>query len=213
MISQARPRAATGALLLADIGGYTSFLRAVATAHANDAFADGAIPDAYAMLSSLLDGIVGRLAPPFTMSKLEGDAVLTYALEPTLPRGAAVRACIDATYADFRGRLDAAHEVWACDCDACLRIDVLELKFIVHAGPFVIHEIVGNLELVGPEVVMAHRLLKTEAAEVVGQGAYVLVTAAATNLLEIPTEGSIPLVARYEHYPPIDAFVFPLQRT
>jgi len=94
-----------------------------------------------------------------------------------------------------------------------LRIDVLELKFIVHAGPFVIHEIVGNLELVGPEVVMAHRLLKTEAAEVVGQGAYVLVTAAATNLLEIPTEGSIPLVARYEHYPPIDAFVFPLQRT
>ncbi len=124
-----------------------------------------------------------------------------------------MRACIDATYADFRGRLDAAHEVWTCDCGACLRIDVLELKFIVHAGSFVIHEIFGNLELVGPEVVMAHRLLKTEAAEVVGQGAYLLATAAAADLLQIPTEGSIPLIARYEHYPPTDALVFPLQRS
>ncbi len=213
MISQGPPRATTGALVLADIGGYTSFLQAVATAHADDAFADGAIPDAYAMMSSLLDGIVGRLAPPFTLSKLEGDAVFAYATDPAdLPRGAAFRACVDECYADFRGRLGAAHDVWSCGCDACLRIDSLDLKFIVHAGRFVIHEIAGRSELVGPEVVMAHRLLKNEAAALVGDRAYLLVTTTAAGYLEIPTEGSAPLVASYEHYPPIDTLVFPLRQ-
>ena len=160
MIDQPRPRTANGPLLLADIGGYTSFLRAVATWHANDAFANGAVPDAYAMMSSLLDGIVGRLVPPFTLAKLEGDAVFAYATDgAAVPRGAALRACIDACYADFRGRLDQAHDIWSCRCDACMRIDQLDLKFILHAGPFVIQEIAGRSELVGPEVVMAHRLL------------------------------------------------------
>jgi hypothetical protein len=213
VIGQSPPRAENGALLLADIGGYTSFLRAVATAHADDALADGAVPDAYLMMSNLLDGIVGRLTPPFTLSKLEGDAVFAYATASALlPQGPALRECIDACYADFRGRLDAAHDIWTCGCGACKRIDVLDLKFIVHAGPFVIHEIVGRPELVGPEVVMAHRLLKTEAAALVGDTAYVLVTAAAASRLDIPTEGSMPLVARFEHYPPIDTFVFPLRR-
>ena len=68
----------SGLLVLADISGYTSFLQAVTLAHRNDAFADGAVPDAYAVISSLLDGIVERLAPPLTLAKLEGDAVFAY---------------------------------------------------------------------------------------------------------------------------------------
>ncbi len=66
------PRAVRGPLLLADIGGYTSFLQSVAVAHQDDAFAGGKVPDAYALVSSLLDGIVGQIVPPFTLSKLEG---------------------------------------------------------------------------------------------------------------------------------------------
>lgn len=212
MIDQPGPRTATGPLLLADIGGYTSFLRAVATWHANDAFANGAVPDAYAMMSSLLDGIVGRLVPPFTLAKLEGDAVFAYATDgAAVPRGAALRACIDACYADFRGRLDQAHDIWSCRCDACMRIDQLDLKFILHAGPFVIQEIAGRSELVGPEVVMAHRLLKSEATGVVGHGAYALLTRAAVEHYDVPTDGSVPLVAHFDHYEPIDTLVFPLR--
>ena len=75
------PRRADGPLILADIGGYTSFLRIVQVAHADDAFADGNVPDAYAFVSSLLDGIVGQLVPPFTLAKLEGDAVFAYSAE------------------------------------------------------------------------------------------------------------------------------------
>lgn len=208
------PRSAYGPLLLADIGGYTAFLRAVQTAHAGDAFADGNIPDAYAFISNLLDGIIGRLVPPFTLAKLEGDAVFAYGLDvEALPRGASLLACIADCYASFRERLGRAHEVWTCTCDACLRIDTLELKFILHAGSFVLHEIAGARELAGPEVVMAHRLLKNDAAAILGSGAYVLMTAAAVERFEVPITGALPMTASYEHYPPIQTLVFRLGPT
>ena len=93
--TEKRPAAARGLLLLADISGYTAFLQDVALAHRDDAFADGAVPDAYAVISSLLDGIVGRVVPPFRLSKLEGDAVFAYAREAdSMPRGRAMLDCL-----------------------------------------------------------------------------------------------------------------------
>lgn len=212
MIGREPPSAVSGPLLLVDIGGYTSFLQSVALAHQDDAFANGAVPDAYAMISNLLDGIVERVVPPFTLSKLEGDAVFAYATDVALvPRGAAMLDCLAECHADFRRRLDLAHGIWTCRCGACSRIDGLDLKFILHAGPFVIQQIAGRLELVGPEVVMAHRLLKSRAAELVGHGAYALITAAAATRLDVPTEAATLLVETYDHYAPIQAHVFPLR--
>ena len=57
---------------------------------------------------------------------------------------------------------------------------------------------------------MAHRLMKNEAAQTVGHGAYALITEAAATQLQVPTEAAIEVVETYEHYPPIHAFVFPL---
>jgi hypothetical protein len=212
MIGRESPRTASGPLLLVDIGGYTGFLQSVAFAHQDDAFADGAIPDAYAMMSNLLDGIVERVVPPFTLSKLEGDAVFAYATDSSgVPHGAGMLQCIADCYADFRRRLGLAHDIWTCRCGSCARIDDLELKFILHAGSFVIQEIAGRPELIGPEVVMAHRLLKNGAAGLIGHGAYALVTEPAVALFAVPTEASLPLVEAYEHYPPIHARVFSLR--
>jgi hypothetical protein len=76
---------------------------------------------------------------------------------------------------------------------------------------FVIQSIGGSRELIGPDVVMAHRLLKTGAAEVVGNGAYALVSAPAAARFDVPTDGGFPFVVQVEHYQPIDLFVFPLR--
>lgn len=81
----------------------------------------------------------------------------------------------------------------------------------LHTGTYVTQEIAGKRKLVGPEVVMAHRLLKNRAPELVGHGAYALITAAAAARLDIPTEASVPIAETYEHYPPISAHVFPLR--
>ena len=145
MQAGSRPVAAFGPLLLADISGYTSFLAAVAQAHRDDAFAGGRIPDAYALVSSLLDGIIGGIVPPFTLAKLEGDAVFAYAVSADgLPRGAAVLGCFAACYASFRERLAGAQAVWTCQCEACVRVTSLDLKFVLHAGPFVVQPMGGG---------------------------------------------------------------------
>ncbi|HEX2222444.1 MAG TPA: DUF2652 domain-containing protein [Candidatus Limnocylindria bacterium] len=203
---------AEGPLLIADISGYTSFLQDVTHAHRDDAFAGGAVPAAYGLMSSLLDGIVTKVVPPFTLSKLEGDAVFAFAADgASVPRGEALLDCIRGCYAFFRTRLAEAGDIWTCTCAACARASTLDLKFVVHAGRYILQQIAGNRELSGPEVVMVHRLLKNRAATVVGHGAYALISAAAANKLDIGVAGAIPITETYEHYPPIDAFAFALR--
>jgi Protein of unknown function (DUF2652) len=201
--------AAEGPLLLADISGYTSFLRDVEVAHRHDAFADGAIPEAYGLMSSLLDGIVEKVAPPFTLAKIEGDAVFAFATsDDAVPRGEALLDHVRACYAEFASRRAQAGEIWTCTCDACVRANNLDLKFVLHAGRYVVQEIAGSRELSGPDVVMAHRLLKNRAADLVGGGAYILVTAAAARSLDVPLTDALQMTETYEHYAPIETFAF-----
>jgi hypothetical protein len=203
------PAATVGVLLLADISGYTRFLRAVEEAHRDDAFSGDTVPDAYLFVSSLLDGIIASLVPPFELSKLEGDAVFAWSRSTDLvPRGNDLLALVTSCYAGFRGQLGRALEIWTCRCGACALVNTLDLKFVLHTGPFVVQSIAGRTELVGPTVVMAHRLLKSQAATLVGHGAYALVTDSAAKQLDVPTDGAIPLVEEIEHYVPIQAHVY-----
>ncbi len=84
------------------------------------------------------------------------------------------------------------------------------LKFILHAGRFVEQEIAGSRELSGPEVVMAHRLLKNHGAQVVGHDSYALLSEAAVSQLDVPIGTAVPATETYEHYLPIEVFVFDL---
>ena len=202
---------ASGPLLLADISGYSGFLQEVADVHRDDAFAGGRVPDAYGLVSSLLDGIIERIVPPFTLSKIEGDAVFAFAGdEDDVPRGAALLDCLAACYGSFRDRLAGAEQVWTCRCDACSRVEGLDLKFVLHAGSYVVQSVGGGRELVGPEVVMAHRLLKNHAAELIGRSAYALITEAAASRLAVPLGAAAELTETYDHYPPIAARVYAL---
>ncbi len=211
MASTFQRQVAEGPLLLADISGYTSFLRDVEVTHRHDAFANGAIPDAYGLMSSLLDGIVAKIAPPFTLSKLEGDAVFAFAAAgEAVPRGSELIDCVRECYADFATRLAQAGDIWTCTCDACSRASQLDLKFILHYGRYVLQEIAGSRELTGPEVVMAHRLLKNGAAAAVGARPYLLLSAAAARGLDVRVTGAVPMTETYEHYAPIETFAIPL---
>jgi hypothetical protein len=80
------------------------------------------------MMSDLLGGIVGQVAPPFTLAKLEGDAAFAFAAEgDDVPRADAMLDRIRDCYADFRRRVGSATQVWTCRCDACSKIDLLDL--------------------------------------------------------------------------------------
>src|SRR5207244_931212 len=83
----------------------TAFLQAVSEAHAADLAAGTFVPEAYPLLTSLLDGIVERVAPPFVVSEVEGDAVFTFAPDGQLElRGPSVLACLAGCYEGYRAR-------------------------------------------------------------------------------------------------------------
>ena len=204
-------RGTRGVFVLADISGYTKFLQDVAAAHGEEMAAMPELPAAYPLITSLLDGIVGRLVPPFRLSKFEGDAVFAYAPgEEFEYRGAAVVDCMRHCYADFRGRRDEAQDLMFCDCSACSCLNELELKFVMHSGTYVVQSIAGKEELLGPDVTMAHLLMKNSVAEVVGSSAYALITQAATQQLDVPVDEAKPHTEVFDHYPPVGTHVFAL---
>ena len=142
------PTAVSGPLVLADISGYTAFLQSVATAHADDAFADGAVPEAYGILTRLLDGIVSGLVPPFTLSKLEGDAVFAFATDLDVVRGDDVLVCfaqrlpdrllcdlVEHDAADFDFRLEELLEMPAYRLAFPIRVGrENQLRRVLHRG-------------------------------------------------------------------------------
>jgi hypothetical protein len=200
-----------GALLLADISGYTGFLQGVTQAHRDKFIDTDEPPQAYTFISTLLDAVTTALSPAFELVKLEGDAVFAVAPDgPLAPRGASVTTCMRACYAAFSQRLAAAGQDWTCTCNSCARITGLDLKFVLHHGEYMTQRILGREELAGPDVIVAHRLLKNHARDVVGAVPYALLTDAALRAMDVPDEGMTALTETYEDLPPIPAHVLPL---
>jgi uncharacterized protein YndB with AHSA1/START domain len=150
-----------GCLIIADISGYTKYLTGVELDHSTDILAD------------LINTIVKGMAGTFTLAKLEGDAIFAYAADPTdLSEGPSLVTSIEGTYFAFRHRQGVIDRATSCTCNACSKIPTLDLKFVVHHGSYVVHEVAGSRELLGADVIVAHRLLKNEVKETLGLNGY-----------------------------------------
>jgi hypothetical protein len=197
-----------GTLLLADISGYTAFFHAVGEAHGAEMAAGTFVPEAYPLLTSLLDGIVDRIVPPFSLSKLEGDAVFAFARDGELqPLGTSLVDRLRSCYEWFRGQVNEARDLMPCMCNACSSIATLQLKFVIHHGDYVVTSIAGREELLGPSVTLAHLLLKNRVAELIGRVPYALFTDEAATHLGIPVDGARAITEEYDHYPMTQGFV------
>jgi hypothetical protein len=188
-----------GYLVLADISGYTSYLTQVELDHAHE------------ILSDLLECIVGRFKTLLTLSKLEGDAVFAYAPETRVPRGETLVELVEATYAAFRGRVEAAHRRTTCECRACQAIPTLDLKFFLHHGDYIVQDVAGIKELVGSDVNLAHRLMKNHVSEATGWKAYLLFTQPAREHLGLELENVHAQAETYEHLGDVQTFSLDLR--
>jgi hypothetical protein len=101
----------------------------------------------------------------------------------------------------------------SCDCDACRRIPSLGLKFLAHHGSFVEHDVAGQRELVGADVILIHRLLKNSITESTGLRGYALLTDACSRYLGIDTDSTSMREHResYEHIGDVAAHVLDLE--
>jgi hypothetical protein len=200
----------SGTILLADISGYTVFLEDVKQAHANDGFADGQIPYAYGLMSSLLGGIAERVDPPFTLVKFEGDAVFAVGEDGVVPKGSGLVGCITQCYAEFVNRVDEAGLTWTCTCNACEVKNTLDLKFVLHHGSYIVQSIGTHVEVFGPDITVAHRLLKNTAVSQLGAPAYALFTEVTEAALDLDLDDGVRFTEPIEGAQPVDAVAIPL---
>lgn len=154
-----RPESAC--LLIADISGYTSYLAGAELDHAQDILAD------------LMTTVVGALRPGFRLAKLEGDAAFVYVLTERID-GSQLLDTVERTYFAFRRRLRDIAQATSCACNACVLMPKLDLKIIAHHGSIIRHKVAGREELVGSDVIVAHRFLKNHVVDRLGMPAYAL---------------------------------------
>src|SRR3954449_12185796 len=142
-------------LLIADIGGYTEFMRAhrMSLAHAE------------VNTARLLEAVIDA-AGDFELIEIEGDAAF---LSRASEGGKTIAAMTEAIVAMHRAFHDERRHVAAnlCPCDGCEQTDKLKLKFVAHVGEVATQTIRDRRKLVGIDVIFVHRLLKNpvQAAE------------------------------------------------
>jgi uncharacterized protein DUF2652 len=154
-------------LLIADISGYTKFLRLhrLSTSHAQQ------------VITELLESVIDAATPPLKVSEVEGDAVFFYAMEienllaqTQLTESVSVQ--LIALFRAFYQKLVDLSSRNLCFCDACRNVLSLKMKLIMHLGEVSIQRVKTFEKLFGTDVILTHRLLKNS----VPSKEYVLMT-------------------------------------
>lgn len=138
-------------LLIADIGGYTAFVRSHRTslAHAQDVVAR--------LLEAMIDAAKG-----FSLVEVEGDAVFFFA-PPSGPAASATSALVDRVgdmYRAFHACQRYIATVNTCACHGCREAGDLRVKFVAHVGEVALQRVKHSVKPGGLDVILLHRLLK-----------------------------------------------------
>lgn len=138
-------------LLIADIGGYTTYMQSHRSI----------LGHAEAATARLLTQVI-RAARGFDLVEIEGDAAFLSREATGLDEAAALAAVNEAAVAMHR----AFHaerrlvERNLCPCVSCSQTADLKLKFVAHVGEVATQTIKRRRKLVGVDVIYVHRLLK-----------------------------------------------------
>jgi hypothetical protein len=185
-----------GFLILADITGFTPFVANTELEHSNE------------ILHNILNGIVSYLTPTFTLAEVEGDAVFVYSPVQRFTRGERILEIIESSYFAFRDKKSSLNRMRTCNCKACQMAPLLDLKFIVHYGEYIMNNVSGKKKPLGTSVNIVHRLLKNSISEVTGWKAYALFTKESVNTIGM-NSNSIKFhqqTERFDHIGPIETF-------
>jgi class 3 adenylate cyclase len=139
-------------IVLADISGYTRFIKlhGMALVHAES------------IITELLDSLIEHTEHPLTLNKLEGDAVLFYALADKDPQAVAesVLRQVNGFFRAFSTRKEEIGVDALCNCGACTEVVHLNIKAVINYGSVVVKRVRQFEEISGTSVIIAHRLLK-----------------------------------------------------
>jgi hypothetical protein len=190
-------KAQNGYIIISDITGYTAYLSESELEHAED------------VLRSLLNTIIEYTKLPLVISRLEGDAVISYAPERSILQGQTMIEMMETCYLAFRRALKLMILNTFCSCNACKNMPKLDLKFFVHYGTFMLQPFPAYTELIGTDVNLAHRLTKNHVTEYTGLKAYGLYSQAAVDALELRewSQELMKLTEKYDNIGEVEVYI------
>jgi hypothetical protein len=183
-----------GHLFMADLTGYTAFMTASELEHAGP------------ILSGLLGAVIENIQAPLEIANLEGDAVFFWAPTERFVSGQTLLELCERVYfafADLRRQMIANT---TCPCRACANIPGLDLKIFAHYGKFQVLELAGRRELSGPDVILLHRMTKTDIRSVLDIPCYLLLTRAEAERTGVDhdTQHLTRYSENFEHFGDVD---------
>lgn len=154
----------TGFLSIADISGFTKFIKIheikkkpiVGSIVANywECHAEVLIKD-------LIEVIIAALEPCMKLNKIEGDAAFFFLEDNgTGSQAELILRHMELARDEFNERLKQLMFVESCPCDPCQQSKNLKLKIVAHHGTFHKTTIRSFAELSGKDIILVHRLLK-----------------------------------------------------
>jgi Protein of unknown function (DUF2652) len=176
-----------GYFVITDISGYTSFLT------------DHELDHAQHIIEALFKSQLDRIGPPLNISNFQGDAILCYAPEDSVQEADKLLDQITAIYKAFSEKTAEMQIDPPCSCNACAEIGTLDLKVFVHYGDYLVKSLGDRDELMGSDVILAHRMMKNSVKEKTGIQSYLLMTDAALARLKDAGD-RFPFVAHSESY-------------
>ena len=141
-------------LLIADIGGYTRFMK----------FHQASLAHAQEIVAQLLEAVIDATGADLKLAKLEGDAAFFYlsfppgreaSLDFVAERAAAI-------YRAFHARASDLKINTLCVCDGCQQAGNLKIKLVGHFGECALQKVKNLTELAGVDVILVHRMLKND---------------------------------------------------
>ena len=176
MLVRSRMPSERSLLLIADIGGYTTYMGShrMSLAHAE------------VNTSRLLEKVIDA-APGFDLIEIEGDAAFLARQAGGPGDDAAVTQTIRAAMAMHRAfHLERQYVATnLCPCNGCSQANNLKLKFVAHIGEVATQTIRQRRKLVGIDVIQVHRMLKNP----VEVPEYVLISEALYRTADGPMPG------------------------
>jgi len=146
-------------ILIPDISGFTEFMTSTELSHGSH------------VINMLIQAMLKAVDDEYEISEIEGDAIILIKKGPAPSLKEILDSCLRIFNAfHYQRKWMQMHAI--CPCAACLCVDKLSLKFIVHRGPLTEIKVGRFVKQSGTEMIVAHRLLKNS----IGKNEYLLVT-------------------------------------
>ena len=159
-------------ILIYDISGFTQFMSTTELSHSSLA------------VNILIDTMINSVTKDYQVSEIEGDAVVLVKKDPAPTTEEIYDMCLR-IFNTFHFQRMWMQQHTICPCKACVGLENLTLKFIVHRGPLAEIKMGGMLKHSGTEMIVAHRLMKNS----IPTHEYVLMT---NKLMEYAGSSSDP---------------------